>query len=69
MNIFFFEEYELDMIDLETLQQGQYESVNDYIWRFWDTRNRYFQIHVPDKQLAGLAFNGKRSYLMGSTHT
>jgi hypothetical protein len=37
--------------------------VNDYIWRFWDTRNRYFRIHVADKELAGLAFNGLLSYL------
>jgi hypothetical protein len=30
---------------------------------FRDTRNRCFQIHVVDKQLAGLAFNGICSYL------
>jgi hypothetical protein len=34
------------------------ESVNDYIRRFWDTRNRCFRIHVADKELAGLTFNG-----------
>jgi hypothetical protein len=30
---------------------------------FCDTRNRCIQIHVTDKQLAGLAFNGLLSYL------
>jgi hypothetical protein len=30
---------------------------------FQDTRNRCFQIHLAEKQLAGLAFNGLRYYL------
>jgi hypothetical protein len=30
---------------------------------FWDIRNRCFQIHLAEKQLAGLAFNGLRYYL------
>jgi hypothetical protein len=45
------------------LRQAKDESVNDYIRRFWDTRNRCFQIHLAEKQLAGLAFNGLRYYL------
>jgi hypothetical protein len=60
---FFSGDYELDLVDLVALRQGKYESVNDYIWRFWDTRNRCFQIHLAEKQLAGLAFNGLRCYL------
>jgi hypothetical protein len=40
------------------LRQTKDESVNDYIRRFRDTRNRCFQIHLAEKQLAGLAFNG-----------
>jgi hypothetical protein len=38
--------YELDLVDLVALQQGKVESVNDYIQRFWDTRNRCFQIQL-----------------------
>jgi hypothetical protein len=45
------------------LRQGKYESVNEYIRRFRDTRNRCFQIHLTEKQLAGLVFNGLRYYL------
>jgi hypothetical protein len=37
--------------------------VNEYIQRFRDTRNQCFQIHLAEKQLAGLAFNGLRYYL------
>jgi hypothetical protein len=55
---FFLGHYELDLVDLVTLRQGKDESVNEYIWRFRDTRNRCFQIHLAEKQLAELAFNG-----------
>jgi hypothetical protein len=60
---FFSDDYELDLVDLVALRQAKYESVNDYIRRFRDTRNRCFQIHLAEKQLAGLAFNGLRYYL------
>jgi hypothetical protein len=60
---FFSGDYELDLIDLVALRQGKDESVNEYIRRFRDTRNRCFQIHLAEKQLAGLAFNGPRYYL------
>jgi hypothetical protein len=60
---FFSVDYELDLVDLVALRQAKDESVNDYIRRFWDTRNRCFQIHLAEKQLAGLAFNGLRYYL------
>jgi hypothetical protein len=62
MNIFS-GEYELDLVDLAALRQGWDDSVNHYIHRFRDTRNQCFQIHIVDKQLAGLDFNGMRSYL------
>jgi hypothetical protein len=52
---FFSGDYELDLVDLVSLRQAK---VNDYIRRFRDTRNRCFQIHLAEKQLAGLAFNG-----------
>jgi hypothetical protein len=55
---YFSGDYELDLVDLVALRQGKDESVNDYIRRFRDTRNRCFQIQLAEKQLAGLAFNG-----------
>jgi hypothetical protein len=51
---FFSGYYELDLVDLVALRQGKDESVNEYIRRFRDTRNRCFQIHLAEKQLAGL---------------
>jgi hypothetical protein len=60
---FFFGEYELGLSDLTSVRQGHEESINDYIRRFWDTKNRCFRIHVADKELVGLAFNGLLSYL------
>jgi hypothetical protein len=60
---FFSGEYELGLVDLSSVRQGHEESVNDYIRRFRDTRNRCFRIHVADKELSGLAFNGLLSYL------
>jgi hypothetical protein len=60
---FFSGEYELGLADLASVRRGREESVNDYIRRFRDTRNRCFRIHVTDKELARLAFNGLLSYL------
>jgi hypothetical protein len=60
---FFSGHYELDLVDLVALRQGKDELVNEYIRRFRDTRNRCFQIHLAEKELAGLAFNGLRYYL------
>jgi hypothetical protein len=57
---FFSGDYKLDLVDLVALRQGKDESVYDYIQRFRDTRNRCFQIHLAEKQLAGLAFDGLR---------
>jgi hypothetical protein len=60
---FFSGEHELELADLASVRQGPEESVNDYIRRFRDTRNRCFQIHVAEKQLIWLVFTGLRSYL------
>jgi hypothetical protein len=60
---FFSGDYELDLVDLVALRQEKDESVSDYIRRFRDTRNRCFQIHLTDKQLAGKAFDALRYYL------
>jgi hypothetical protein len=46
---FFVGEYELGLADLASVRQGHEESVNDYIRRFRNTRNRCFWIHVADK--------------------
>jgi hypothetical protein len=59
----FSSDYELDLVDLAALRQEKDELVNDYIQRFQDTRNQCFQIHLVEKQLAGLAFDGLRYYL------
>jgi hypothetical protein len=40
---FFSKEHELELVDLASVRQGPEESVNDYIWRFRDTRNQCFQ--------------------------
>jgi hypothetical protein len=60
---FFAGNYELDLVDLVALRQEKDESVSDYIRRLRDTRNRCFQIHLTDKQLAGITFDGLRYYL------
>jgi hypothetical protein len=60
---FFSGDYELDLVDLAALRQGKDESVNDYIRRFRDTRNRCFQINLAEKELVELAFHGMRYYL------
>jgi hypothetical protein len=60
---FFAGEYELGLADLASVRQGREESINDNIRRFRDTKNRCFRIHVADKELVGLAFNGLLSYL------
>jgi hypothetical protein len=60
---FFFGDYELDLVYLVALRHGKDELVNECIQRFRDTRNWCFQIHLAEKQLAGLAFNGLRYYL------
>jgi hypothetical protein len=39
---FFSGEHELELAELASVRQGPKESVNDYIWRFRNTRNRCF---------------------------
>jgi hypothetical protein len=38
------------------------ESVNDYIRRFRNTKNRCFNVNLAEKDLADLAFNGLQSH-------
>ena len=51
------------MANLSKIRQGREESVHDYLRRFRDTRNRCFQLSASEKELAGLALEGLRSYL------
>ena len=39
------------------------ESVNDYIRRFHDIKNRCFNVNLAEKDLADLALNGLRSHI------
>jgi hypothetical protein len=53
---FFSREYELGLADLASVRHRRNKSVNDYILSSRDTRKRCFQIHVANKELAGMAF-------------
>jgi hypothetical protein len=55
---FFAGEYELGLADLASVRQGREESVNDYVRRFRDTRNRCFWIHVAEKSYQGYLLMG-----------
>jgi hypothetical protein len=54
---------ELKWSDLTSVRQSRDESVNDYIRRFRDTKNRCFNLTISEKDMADLAFNGLHSYL------
>ena len=51
------------MSHLTSVRQSRDESVNDYIRRFRDTKNRCFSVNIAEKDLADLAFNGLRSHI------
>ena len=51
------------MSHLTSVRQSFDESVNDYIRRFRDTKNRCFSVNIAEKDLADLAFNGLRSHI------
>ena len=48
---------------MTSVKQIRDESVNDYIRRFRDTKNRYFNVNLAEKNLADLGFNGLRSHI------
>jgi hypothetical protein len=54
---------ELKLSDITSVRQGHDESINDYIRRFRDTKNRCFNLTISEKDMADLAFNGLHSYL------
>jgi hypothetical protein len=49
---------ELRLSHLTTIKQKYNEHVADYIRRFRDTRNQYFNLNISDKDLAVLAYSG-----------
>jgi hypothetical protein len=54
---------ELILSHLTTIKQKQNELDADYIRRFRDTRNRYFNLNISNKDLADLAYSGLLSHL------
>jgi hypothetical protein len=60
---FYSPENELKLSDLTSVRQGRDESVNDYIRRFRDTKNRCFNLMISENDMADLVFNGLHSYL------
>jgi hypothetical protein len=55
--------HEVGLADLASVRQSREESVLSYFKRFRDIKNRCFNLVISEKDLAGLAFNGLRSYL------
>ena len=60
---FFYGQDELKLSHLTSVRQSRDESVNDYIRRFRDTKNRCFSVNIEEKNLADLVFNGLRSHI------
>jgi hypothetical protein len=56
-------ENELKLSNLTSVRQGHDESVNNYIRRFRDTKNRCFNLTISEKDKVDLAFNDLHSYL------
>jgi hypothetical protein len=48
---------------LTAIKQKHNESATDYIRRFRDTRNRYFNLNISDKDLADLAYSELSQHL------
>jgi hypothetical protein len=53
---------ELRLSHLTTIKQKHNEHAVDYIRRFRDTRNRYLNLNISDKDLADLAYSGLSSH-------
>jgi hypothetical protein len=54
---------ELRLSHLTIIKQKHNESTTDYIRRFRDTRNRWFNLNISDKHLADLAYSGLSPHL------
>ena len=60
---FFYGHDELKLSPLTSVRQSRDESINDYIRRFRDIKNRCFSVNIAEKDLADLAFNGLLSHI------
>jgi hypothetical protein len=56
---------ELRLSHLTVIKQKHNEHATDYIMRFRDTRNQYFNLNISDKDLADLAYSGLTPHLKG----
>jgi hypothetical protein len=54
---------ELRLSHLTAVKQKQNESAAEYIKRFRDTRNKFFNLNISDKDLADLAYSGLTPHL------
>jgi hypothetical protein len=64
---FFFGSYELKLSHLTSVKKMLDESVNDFIRRFRDTKNRCFNVNLAEKDLVDLSFNGLCSHIKRET--
>ena len=64
---FFSGNYELKLSHLTSVRQMRDESINDYIRRFSDTKNRCFNVNLAEMDLVDLAFNGLCSHIKRET--
>jgi hypothetical protein len=55
---FYSSENELKLSNLTSVRQGYDESLNNYIRRFRDTKNRCFNSTISEKDMTDLDFNG-----------
>jgi hypothetical protein len=56
-------EVELRLSDLMSLRQRYTETISDYLRRFREVRNRYYNLTIAEKYLLDLAFAGLTPYL------
>jgi hypothetical protein len=54
---------DLRLSHLTVIKQKHNESATKYIRRFWDTRNRCFNLNISDKDLTDLAYSGLTPHL------
>jgi hypothetical protein len=60
---FYSSDIELRLSHLTTIKQKQNELISDYIRRFRDTRNQYFNLNISYKDLTDLTYLGLSSHL------
>jgi hypothetical protein len=60
---FYYGDIELRLLHLTAIRQNHNEHILDYIRRFRDTRNQYFNLNVSDKDLVTLAYSGLSPHL------